>query len=93
MMEILKLLKSLANEISIIKTYVMGSVKNPTTLKEWLDGQEVIQYLHISKRTLQNLRASGLLPFSQVNGKFYYKATDVQDLLESNYSKPQSKNK
>jgi len=92
MMEILDLLKTLAHEISIVKTFLMGSVNNPATQKEWMDGQEVMLYLHVSKRTLQNLRATALLPYSQVNGKFYYKATDVQDLLESNYSKPQSKN-
>lgn len=92
MMEVLELLKAMAHEISIVKTYVMGSA-NPATQKEWLDGQEVMQYLHVSKRTLQNLRATGLLPYSQINGKFYYKSTDVQELLESNYSKPQSKTK
>lgn len=93
MMEVLELLKSLAHEISILKTYVIGTVQNPATQKEWLDGQEVMQYLHVSKRTLQNLRATGLLPYSQINGKFYYKSADVQKLLESNYSKPQSKTK
>lgn len=93
MTEVIELLKALAHEISILKTYVIGSVKNPAAQKEWLDGQEVMQYLHVSKRTLQNLRATGLLPYSQVNGKFYYKASDVEALLESNYSKPQSKTK
>jgi hypothetical protein len=47
-----------------------------------------MQMLHISKRTLQNLRDSKTLPFSRVNGKFFYKLSDIQSVLESNYSSP-----
>ena len=52
----------------------------------WIDGQDVMQTLHISKRTLQTLRDDGTLPFSRINGKFYYKVSDIEGLLESNYS-------
>ena len=52
----------------------------------WIDGQDVMQTLHISKRTLQSLRDEGTLPFSRINGKFYYKLSDIEQLLESNYS-------
>lgn len=52
----------------------------------WLDGQEVMQQLHISIRTLQTMRDNGTLPYSRINGKFYYKLADVLELLEKNYS-------
>jgi hypothetical protein len=55
--------------------------------EEWIDGQIVLQTLHISQRTLQSLRDNGTLPFSRINGKFYYKVSDIQALLESNYTK------
>ena len=58
---------------------------------EWVDGQVVMQTLHISQRTLQSLRDNGTLPYSRINGKFYYKVSDIRELLESNYSK--SKNR
>ncbi len=54
---------------------------------EWIDGQIVMQTLHISQRTLQSLRDNGTLPFSRINGKFYYKVTDIQEMLEANYTK------
>ncbi len=54
--------------------------------KEWLDNQDVMQMLHISPRTLQTLRSNGTLPFSRIKGKFYYKVSDLNALLESNYS-------
>lgn len=53
---------------------------------EWLDNQDVMQRLHISPRTLQTLRSNGTLPFSRIKGKFYYKVSDLNALLESNYS-------
>ena len=56
--------------------------------EEWMDGQEVALALHISPRTLQNLRLSGKLPFSKLNKKIYYKPSDVKAMLESNYSIP-----
>ena len=59
--------------------------------EEWIDGQVVIQTLHISKRTLQTLRDGGVLPYSRINGKFYYKVSDIEALLESNYSPSKSK--
>ena len=59
--------------------------------EEWIDGQVVIQTLHISKRTLQTLRDGGVLPYGRINGKFYYKVSDIEALLESNYSPSKSK--
>lgn len=48
----------------------------------WLDKQDILQRLHISSRTLQNWRSSGLLPYSKIKGKIYYKETDLELLLQ-----------
>ena len=55
--------------------------------ENWMDIQEACFLLRISKRTLQKYRDEGVLPFSQVNGKIYFKATDIQKHLENNYKK------
>jgi len=52
----------------------------------WLDNQDIMQILHISPRTLQTFRSNGTLPFSRIKGKFYYKVSDLEALLENNYS-------
>ncbi|MBY0425201.1 MAG: helix-turn-helix domain-containing protein [Cytophagales bacterium] len=91
MTEVLEMLKTITQELEMVKTFLLENRNHPTTQKEWLDGQEVLMYLHISKRTLQNLRTTEMLPYSQVKGKFYYRLADVQTLLESNYSKRSSK--
>ncbi|SBW02498.1 helix-turn-helix domain-containing protein [uncultured Dysgonomonas sp.] len=48
---------------------------------KWLDNQDVCTLLNISKRTLQYYRNTGKISFSQVNNKCYYKASDVEKLL------------
>jgi len=53
----------------------------------WMDVQEVCKTLKICKRTLQYYRKSGMIPSSQIGGKIYFKATDVQKTLEINYMK------
>ncbi|RHD53439.1 helix-turn-helix domain-containing protein [Phocaeicola plebeius] len=50
-------------------------------LKKWLDGQDVCAILNISKRTLQSLRDSGKLSYTQINRMMYYKPEDVERLI------------
>ena len=55
-------------------------------LEDWIDGQVVMQILHISPRTLQTLRSNGTLPFSRIGNKIYYKRSDIQRILRDNYT-------
>ena len=50
-------------------------------LGDWLDNQDVCQMLNISPRTLQTLRDNGMLAYSQINRKVYYKPEDVESIL------------
>ena len=56
-------------------------------LKKWLDNQEVCDILGISKRTLQEYRAKGLLPFGQISlfSMSTVKPEDVEKVLQSYY--------
>lgn len=50
--------------------------------EKWLDNQEVCVMLNISKRTLQTYKDKGLLSYSKLNRKNYFKFSDVQALLK-----------
>ncbi len=52
--------------------------------KEWLTNKEALNFLGLSKATLQRLRRSGQLSFSKVNGSIFYERKDIIDLLERN---------
>ena len=61
---------------------------NQKSSKEtFLDNQEFIQLMHISKRTAQTWRDEGKISFSQIGSKIYYKMKDVEVLLDKNYNK------
>jgi hypothetical protein len=49
--------------------------------EKWLDNQDVCQILNISKRTLQNLRTTRKLAYSQIGNKVYYKVEDIENLI------------
>ena len=49
--------------------------------KEWLDNQDVCTLLNIKPRTLQYYRDSGKMPFSMIGHKCYYKASDIETLI------------
>jgi hypothetical protein len=88
MNEILQGLLSLSGELKEIKAQLQYLKKTRAEIfnESWIDGQDVLLAPNISQRTLQTLRDSGTLPYSKLNGKFYYKVSDLEALLESNYS-------
>ncbi len=49
---------------------------------KWLDNQDVCRLLNISSRTLQMLRDNGMLAYSRINHKIYYKPQDVKRILQ-----------
>lgn len=53
--------------------------------ERYLTGDEVCEMLHISKRTLQDYRATGLLGYVQLPGKILYKESELEDILEEFY--------
>ena len=54
-------------------------------VENWLDNQDVCEILGISKRTLQTYRKKGLLPFSIIRHKIFYKSEDVENLLKMSH--------
>ncbi len=80
--EIMNKLKELDEKFVSLKF----DAENPLTEK-WLDNQEVMLLLKISKRTLQTYRDENILAYSQVGNKMYYNTKDVEKFLRSNYHK------
>jgi len=77
--------QELVNKLDAINDRVNGKDKEPK--EKWLDNQELMQLLKISKRTAQHYRDSGLISFAQVGNKIYYKLSDVEELLKSHCNK------
>lgn len=63
------------------------SSKTDPKKETFLDNQEFLLLMKISKRTAQTWRDEGKISFSQVGSKIYYKLSDVEKLLQEHYNK------
>lgn len=53
----------------------------------FVDNQQFLQLMKVSKRTAQTWRDEGKISFSQVGAKIYYKLSDIETLLKEHYNK------
>lgn len=77
--------KELVNRLDELNKKLEEKQKNPQDT--FLDNQEFLQLMNISKRTAQTWRDEGVISFSQIGSKIYYRMSDVQKLLDNNYRK------
>ncbi len=52
---------------------------------ELLTDKEVAHLLKVSRRTLQDYRNNGILPYTQVGGKILYRTSDIERTLMKGY--------
>jgi len=52
---------------------------------ELLDTQDLCLLLKTSKRTLQRYRRNGVLPFHYIEGKVYYKLSDIHEFIRKSF--------
>ena len=58
---------------------------NPDKL---LDNVDFQNYMHISKRTAQTWRDDGIIAYSQILGKVYYRMEDINKMIEKYHILP-----
>jgi len=79
-----KLLDSLATNLHTLANEAETLCKERDyALGQWLDNQDVCEILNVTKRTLQNYRDNGTLPYTHIERKIYYKPEDVENLLRA----------
>ena len=54
-----------------------------TSSKKWMKSHEVRRMLKISPGTLQNLKTTGVIPYTKIGGVHFFDYEDIQRLLES----------
>jgi histidinol phosphatase-like enzyme len=91
--QLIQICMDLKEEMVALKTFAKMAARKPSErmAEEWLNSRQVMSLLRIKKGTLQNLRDKKSLPFTNLNNKIYYKASDVNALLKSNYRKVHNK--
>ncbi|MDQ3190660.1 MAG: helix-turn-helix domain-containing protein [Bacteroidota bacterium] len=59
--------------------------KNKIPQEIILDNCEFIRLMRISKRTAQNWRVTGIIGYSMIGNKIYYKMAEIQALIDKHY--------
>lgn len=52
-----------------------------------IDNEDFLKKMKVSRRTAQKWRDEGIISFSQIGGKIYYKQIDINKMLERNHKK------
>ncbi|MGU9937324.1 helix-turn-helix domain-containing protein [Elizabethkingia anophelis] len=83
MLALLETVVGIKNELLYIREYFHPLLKGEI----YLSGEQVCQMLHISKRTLQQYRDDGLIPFIKLERKILFRESDIVKVLEDNYQR------
>lgn len=86
----LKSLESLEIKLDELKSVVECSNKSVLS-KEIINNEEFLKIFSIAPNTAQNWREQGLISYSQINSKIYYRVDDVKGLIEENYKQVKKK--
>lgn len=73
------------NDVQVVRD------KHRPTLEDerYLNGEEVMEYLHISPRTLQTLRDKRMICYTAIGGRILYPEKELQQVLHDNYRSPE----
>lgn len=74
-------------------TEIVEALNKPVMDKpiDIIDNAHFIKLMGISQKTAQTWRDTGVIDFSQIGNKIYYRISDLQKLLDQNYSKTNKK--
>lgn len=65
------------------KLETQKQVVHPLDGDKLLDNQDMCQLLGVTKRTLTRYRQKDKVKYYKIDGKAYYKATEIKDFLKS----------
>ena len=76
--------EQLLGTIKKAATEIRAIAEECTINSEWIENGELAEMLGLSKRQLQGYRERGVLGFSTIGRKIYYRRDDVARLIKNN---------
>jgi len=79
-----KAFKELEAKINTIADYIFNKQEAESINEDeiWVDSYEVCTFLKISDKTLQRLRVAGIIAYSNIRGRYFYKIGEIKRMLE-----------
>jgi hypothetical protein len=82
--QILETLNRLEEMVNTISNDIQD-LKEKNANETLLHNAAFLKRMSISKRTAQSWRDEGIISFSQIGSKIYYKMSDVEKMLDKNH--------
>ena len=79
-----KALENMEEVLALFKK-VTGNYRPMLDGERYLTDQETSDILKVSRRTLQDYRSNGILPYILLGGKILYRERDLEELLRQCY--------
>ena len=79
--ELMSTIRQAHSDIEVVNATHRPSIAN----ERYYTGEEFCSRLYISKRTLQNYRDEGVIPYTRIGDKILYRESDIQEVLARNY--------
>lgn len=80
--------KELLQALNDVLPHIEQALKNNKLLfdgERYLTSEELCSILKLSRRTLQDYRNNGILPFIQLPGKVLFRESDIKKVLEERF--------
>ncbi|MGE5521500.1 MAG: helix-turn-helix domain-containing protein [Candidatus Dadabacteria bacterium] len=89
MSDIIPILSGIRRDMEALQRTVaqMSKTHAQQLSEEWVTKEQVMAILKISPRTLETFKRKGILPFTKIQGMFYFRTADIENLLKQNYVK------
>ena len=89
-----KAYNELDNKNTALADYIFNRLEaeKPNEDDMWVDSYEVCTFLKISEKTLQRLRVSGTIAYSNIRGRYFYKVSEIRRMLEERLVKSNKEN-
>ena len=81
--EILERLKRVNRILQKTETLIQPTLNN----ERFLTDDELSKILRVSRRTLQEYRSAGVIPYYLVQGKALYKESDIEKILNDSHKR------
>jgi hypothetical protein len=79
---------SFFTELDEMLDSIRQALKNQSphlNVEKFLTNKDICRMLHVSSRTLQEWRDTGIVPFIQIKGKILYQQSEMLKVLNSAY--------
>lgn len=78
--------QAIISKLQVLENKVDAKAKDLS--EQFLDNEEFIKLMKISKGTAQTWRDKGIIGFSQIGNKIYYRISDIEQMLDENHKTP-----